>query len=247
MTVEFTINGVKATAENEESLLEVIRRYGFEVPSLCHHQELKPYGSCRVCLVAVKDKRGRTKVTTSCNYQVQDGIEVTTDSEEIRRNRAMVIELMLAEAPEAEALKKLGAEYGVKASRFAREEEAQQMEEERDGCILCGLCVRTCKEIVEVSALDFNGRGDKRNVGAPYMETPQNCIACGACAYVCPTDCIGFEEVDGVRKLKKWKRELPLAKDEQGRPFAPKFQLHYFTEKVGLDKDFFKKGGPGSR
>ncbi|MBN2342538.1 MAG: (2Fe-2S)-binding protein [Deltaproteobacteria bacterium] len=245
MTVEFTINGVNVEAAEGESLLEVIRRYGFEVPSLCHHHAVEPYGACRVCLVAVTDKRGRTKLTTSCNYQVASGIAVQTESEEIRRNRALVIELMLAEAPDAEPLKKLGAEYGVLKSRLAREE--SKVVEDRDGCILCGLCVRVCTEVVEVSALNFTGRGDKRNVGTPYMETPQNCIACGACAYVCPTNCIGFVEEDGMRKLKKWKRELPMAKGEDGRAVAPKFQLNHFIEKAGLPKDFYKKGGPGSR
>jgi len=99
---------------------------------------------------------------------------------------------------------------------------------------------------VEVNALSFQGRGDRRGVGAPYLEAPQNCIACGACAWVCPTNCIGFVEEDGMRKLPKWKRELPLAKDAAGRPFAPKFQLHHFSEKLGLPADFYKKA-PGDR
>ncbi|MBN2530500.1 MAG: (2Fe-2S)-binding protein [Deltaproteobacteria bacterium] len=244
MTVEITINGVKAKAEKGESLLEVIRKYGFVVPSLCHHHAVEPCGSCRVCLVSVTDN-GRTKLAASCNYKVREGLDVTTDSEEIRRNRAMVLELMLAES-NAPQVQKLAAEYGVTSSRFSTEE-TKALAAERDGCILCGLCVRVCEEVVEVAALNFEGRGDKRDVGTPYQEAPQNCIACGACAYVCPTDCIGFVEEDGVRKLKKWKRELPMAKDPSGRPIAPQFQLYYFTQKAGLPADFYKKGGPGSR
>lgn len=244
MTVKFTINGVQVEAKKGENVIDVARRYGFEVPSLCHHEAIKPYGACRVCLVEIK-KGGRKKMTTCCNYEVLDGIEVTTDNEDIRRNRKLVIELIAAEAPDAPAVKKLAEEYGVGKSRFARDE--GDVNEERDGCILCGLCVRVCEEIVEVSALAFGGRGDKRTVGGPYMEAPQNCIACGACAYVCPTDCIGFVEEDGMRKLKKWKRELPLAKGENGLPIAPKFQLNHFIQKAGLPKDFYKKGGPGDR
>ena len=243
MTVKFTINGVQVEAEKGESVIDVARRYGFEVPSLCHHHAVTPYGACRVCLVEIT-KGGRKKMTTSCNYEVLDGIEVVTDSEAIAKHRAMVLELILAEAPDAKPVQKLAAEYGVDVSRFKREE--GDVSEDRHDCILCGLCVRVCSEIVEVNALTFNGRGDKRGVGAPYLEAPQNCIACGACAWVCPTDCIGFVEEDGMRKLKKWNRELPLAKDENGKPFAPKFQLHYFSEKVGLPKDFYKKA-PGER
>ena len=243
MTVKFKINGVDVEAEKGDNVIDVARRYGFDIPSLCHHEAIKPYGACRVCLVEIA-KGGRKKMTTCCNYEVLDGIEVVTDNEDIRRNRAMVLELILGEAPNAEPIKKLAAEYGVTKSRFAREKSG--LTEERDGCILCGLCVRACNEIVEVNALTFKGRGDKRDVATPYMEEPQNCIACGACSFVCPTDCIGFVEEDGMRKVKKWKRELPLAKDENGRPFAPKFQLHYFTEKLGLAKDLYKKA-PGSR
>ncbi|MCK9464201.1 MAG: 4Fe-4S dicluster domain-containing protein, partial [Proteobacteria bacterium] len=108
-------------------------------------------------------------------------------------------------------------------------------------------CVRVCSEIVEANALTFNGRGEKRGVGAPYLEQPQACIACGACAWVCPTGCIGFVEEDGMRKVLKWKRELPMAKDEQGRPFAPQFQLHHFKQRAkAIKADFYKKA-PGDR
>jgi NADH dehydrogenase/NADH:ubiquinone oxidoreductase subunit G len=246
MTIKFVINGVAVEAQEGEYLLDVIRKYGFEVPSFCHHQAVAPIGACRVCLVSIKEANGRQKLATSCNYKVQEGIEVSTDNEEIKRNRAMVVELMLAEAPDVPELKQLGATLGVFESRFAKKED-DEIEKQRDGCILCGLCVRVCDEVVEVNALNFKGRGDKREVGTPYMESPQNCIACGACAYVCPTNCIEFVEEDNMRKVKKWNRELPLAKDEAGRPFAPEFQLEYFVKKAALAKDFYKKGGPGNR
>ncbi|MCP4675053.1 MAG: 4Fe-4S dicluster domain-containing protein, partial [Deltaproteobacteria bacterium] len=218
------------------------RRYGIEVPSLCHHEAVTPYGACRVCLVEI-DKGGRKKITTSCNYEVLEGIEVQTDTPEIRSHRATVLELILAEAPGSETIRKLAAEYGVEKPRFLREEDSDK---KRDNCILCGLCARVCAEIVEVNALTFKGRGDSRQMGPPFLEEPQNCIACGACAWVCPTDCIGFEEKDGVRKVLRWGRELPIEKDENGQPIAPKFQLYQFTKRAGLPKDFYKKA-PGAR
>jgi NAD-dependent dihydropyrimidine dehydrogenase PreA subunit len=106
--------------------------------------------------------------------------------------------------------------------------------------------VRVCDEIVGVHALTFNGRGDKKGVGGPFLEEPKSCIACGACAWVCPTDCIGFVEEDGLRKVVRWGRELPLEKDENGRAFAPKFQLYHFCKVTGISQDFYKRA-PGDR
>ncbi len=242
MTVKFEIDGVPVEAEQGDNVLDTARRYGFEIPSLCHHEAVTPYGACRLCLVEIT-KGKRKKITTSCNYEVLDDIEVVTDSPEIRKHRAMVLELLLGEAPDNPRIKELAAGYGVRKSRFARESDAE-MHAERDGCILCGLCVRVCSEIVGVDALCFSGRGDDRNVGGPYMEDPQACIACGACAWACPTDCIGFVEEDGMRKVLKWKRELPMEYDDNGRPIAPKFQLHHFQQIAGLPEDFYSKSPP---
>lgn len=242
MTINFSVNGVQVEAGEGENLIDVARRYGFEIPSLCHHEAVTPYGACRLCLVEVV-KGGRKKITTSCNYEVLNGIEVTTDSPEIRKHRAMVIELILAEAPENKYIQDLAAEYGVGKSRFAREEDVSQ---KRDDCILCGLCSRVCSQIVEVDALSFKGRGDNRTIGTPFGEQPKTCIACGACAWVCPTKCIGFVEENGLRKVQRWGRELPLAKDASGRPFAPQFQLHHFRTVAKLENDFYKKA-PGDR
>jgi bidirectional [NiFe] hydrogenase diaphorase subunit len=241
-TITFTINGRWVKAEPGDNVLNVAKEYGFDVPSLCHHQAVTAYGACRVCLVEIT-KGGRKKLTTSCNYEVLNGIEVKTDSEEIRKHRATVLELILAEAPGSERVQKLAAEYGVDSSRFKRETD---VEKHKDDCMLCGLCVRVCEEIVGVAALSFNGRGDKKGVGGPYMEEPKACIACGACAWVCPTNCIGFVEEDGMRKVLKWGRALPLEKDAAGRPFAPKYQLFHFTKMTGISPEFYKKA-PGDR
>lgn len=242
MNIEFTINDVSVEAKEGENVLDTARRYGFEIPSLCHHEAVTPYGACRLCLVEIS-KGGRKKITTSCNYEVLKGISVQTDSPEIRRHRAMVLELILAEAPDNERIKRLAAEYGVAKSRFARAKDAEQ---EREGCILCGLCTRVCSEIVGVNALTFNRRGYKRSVGTPFLEEPKTCIACGACAWACPTKCIEFKEENGVRKVVRWKRELPLAADASGRKFAPKFQLYHFSKIAELAKDLYNKA-PGDR
>ena len=109
--VEFTIDGKTITAERERSLLNVARENGFDIPSLCHHEAVGAYGACRLCLVEVK-KGKRTKLTTSCNYPVLPGIEVTTDSERIRKHRMMVIELLLPRAPRAPKVLAIAKQLG---------------------------------------------------------------------------------------------------------------------------------------
>jgi bidirectional [NiFe] hydrogenase diaphorase subunit len=239
MTLKHRINGVEVEAEAGASLLDTIRRHGFEVPSLCHHEAVTPYGACRLCLVEVT-KGGRKKITTSCNYEVLSGIEVATDTPEIRRHRAMVLELLLAEAPDNAHLRALAEKYGVGSSRFERESDAA-IHAERGGCILCGLCVRVCAEIVGVSALCFSGRGDKRGVGGPYMQDPQACIACGACAYVCPTGAVSVRDQDGVRRIDKWHVESELARCTQcGRSTSPRKHVERLEKKTSLPSYIFE-------
>ena len=233
--VTLTINGKKVSGLEGESLLDVIRREGYEVPSLCHHPAVKPYGACRLCLVEVT-KKGWTKLTTSCNYPLMEGIEIATESENIRKNRRMVIELLMARSPNSPAIKALAKEYGIEECRF------EETEFEPDNCILCGLCARVCKEVVGVDALGFSQRGATRYVSAPYKEEPDNCIACGACVYVCPTNCVGLVQMVEKRKILRWKRDLEMQVCEVCKvPYAPKFQLEYFKKLAKLPDDFYNK------
>jgi len=91
----------------------------------------------------------------------------------------MVLELLIAHAPDAEPLKRLAERYGVEPKRFAR------VEYPRD-CILCGLCERVCRDVVGVSAISMAGRGSRRRVEHPFGD-PDLCIGCGACETLCPT------------------------------------------------------------
>ncbi len=204
MTVTLKIDGQEVTAQPGESLLEVARKNGAPVPSLCHHKHIAPYGACRVCLVEVT-KGGRTKITTSCNYDVQDGIEVRTDSEEIRRNRKLVLELLLPMAPESKTLKGLAKANGLETARF----DSNPPNGDRPDCVLCGLCTRVCNDVVGAHAITLTGRGDRKGVHVPYQErVSQDCIGCGACAAVCPTGAIEMEfvKVHVLRKRSASKR-----------------------------------------
>jgi NADH dehydrogenase/NADH:ubiquinone oxidoreductase subunit G len=126
------IDGKEVSASEGMTLLEAARSAGIEIPTLCHHDKLEPYGACRLCIVEIED-RGRTKIVVSCVYLAQNGLSVRTRSEKIDRIRKTILELLLAHAPDAVELQKLAEEYGADRDRF---------EKEPMFCIHCGLCVR---------------------------------------------------------------------------------------------------------
>jgi heterodisulfide reductase subunit A len=134
--IEFTINGVTIEAEEGSNVLPVALENGFEIPHLCYHDEVSPYGACRLCLVEVK-RGDRRRITASCTYPVQEGIQVFTDTEKVQRGRRMMVELMLARCPDRVVLQELASQMGIEKPRF----ELRQEE-----CILCGLCARVCRE-----------------------------------------------------------------------------------------------------
>ncbi len=157
-------------------------------------------------------------------------MEVKTDTERVINVRKLAIELLLARNPYHPTLKRIASELGIDESRF---------EENIKGCILCGQCVRTCREVVGVDAIGFRGRGITKEVATPFDEAPPDCIACGSCAFICPVNVIPMEEKGGVRKI--WNTEFPMAKCEKcGRYFAPQKQLDHFKKIANLSDDHFK-------
>jgi len=193
--VNVTIDGIKTEAEDRTPLLQVAQKVGVKIPTLCHHQLIEPYGVCRICMVEVH-MRSRVRMVTACNYPVTDGIEVFTQTDRVRRSRKMIIEWLLARCGQLPILNALAAEYGIVEPRFGRGD---------DTCILCGLCVRVCSDVVGANVLGFFNRGTTRYVGTPYDEPSDQCIACTACAQVCPTGCITVDD-----EAEQIRGELPL-------------------------------------
>lgn len=178
--VTLHIDGREVTAQEGTSLLDAAKSAGIKIPTLCHHEKLEPFGSCRLCIVEVED-RGWTKLVVSCVFPVASGIKVTTRSEKIDRIRKMIIELLMAHAPDAFELEKLGKEYGADPNRF---------EKEASFCIHCGLCVRYCAEIKKKNAVGFVDRGIRKEISFVPHIAAKECWDCKECFPLCPTEAL---------------------------------------------------------
>ena len=228
--VKIELNGQEIEVKEGATLLSIARERHVYIPTLCHNDALEPYGVCRMCLVEIEDK-GRMRVVTSCNYPAKEGLKVKTDTERVVSTRNVVIELLLARAPENEEIKRLAESYGIKGGR---------LELVNDDCILCGMCVRTCGEVVGVHALGFAQRGTERIPATPFLESSETCIGCGSCVYVCPTGYIKMRDENGKRYIENWKVELELSQCEKcGAYIAPKRQLDYIRNLADLPDDFY--------
>lgn len=183
--INFTINGKELQVEEGTTVLEAALEAGISIPTLCYHEELTPYGACRLCLVEIVGG-ARPGVQTSCLYKVTEGLEVKTETERVQKARKIVFELLLARCPQSEVVRNLAAEYGITETRIRRKQ--------TENCILCGLCVRVCAQVTGRHAVSFSDRGARRKVKTPFDKVSEKCIGCGACAYLCPTATIKVEE-----------------------------------------------------
>jgi NADH dehydrogenase/NADH:ubiquinone oxidoreductase subunit G len=183
--ITLEVDGRVLKAKENMTVLEVARDAGINIPTLCYHEALAPFGACRLCVVEIIS-RGRSKLLTACTYPAEEGLVVQTNSPKVLKARKMVIELLLARCPNVKVIQDLAREYGIEKPRFKKLKD--------DDCILCGLCTRICQERMGVSAVGFIGRGISREVDTPFGKPSDACLACGACASVCPTGAIKLED-----------------------------------------------------
>jgi bidirectional [NiFe] hydrogenase diaphorase subunit len=232
-TIRLEINGRVFQAQEGMTILDVAKREGIPIPTLCYHESLESVGACRLCLVEIthRDWKGWKGLVTACLYPVEEGLQVTTDNEEIHNTRKTLLDLLLARCPESDVIQKMAAEYGVTATSF-------QKNPIDTTCILCGLCVRVCA-VKGCNAISTAGRGIGKKIAIPFGQPPPDCIGCASCAHICPTGAIKYEDVGDVRKI--WGHTFKMVKCEScGRPIMPEKQLEYESEKSGLDPDYFK-------
>jgi NADH dehydrogenase/NADH:ubiquinone oxidoreductase subunit G len=236
MKIPIVIDGKDILVEKGTMLLAAARRAGIDIPALCFHDALQPYGSCRLCLVEVT-RGSRARLTTSCNYPVlREGETVSTCSEKVVRARRVIMELLLARCPGSKPVRETAERMGVSASRYPAPTPAGfgPTDEALVDCILCGLCVRACTEAIGASAIGFSERGPSRRVATPFLANSQACIGCGACAAVCPTGVIRLEDTpDGLRRIPFLHTQVPLRRCQRcGSFFGPEPQLDTLRIKV---------------
>lgn len=189
--VQLTIDGLPASVPEGTTVLEAASDLGIVIPTLCYHPGLTAYGACRICLVEVK-KGEKSSLEASCNLVASEGHVIETCSPRVLRARRMIMELLLASCPNSKTLQDMAASMGLNKVRFKIKN--------RD-CILCGLCVRYCKEQMQSGGIGFVGRGTSRRVATAFGAVPQECRNCGGCEWICPTcerACNADNLVDGL-------------------------------------------------
>ncbi|MBN1191147.1 MAG: (2Fe-2S)-binding protein [Dehalococcoidales bacterium] len=199
--ISLTINGQEVSARPGTTVFEAARAAGIYIPSLCYHPDLKPYGACRLCLVEIEGMRG---MPTSCTTPVSPGMKVHTETGAVNRVRRSVVEMLIADHPsdcltcssnQHCELQKVAAYLDMKEIRLPRKAPSFAVDDsnpffslDRNKCILCGICTRTCNEITCVGAIDMINRGYAMKVAtfgdAPLFESV--CQSCGECAARCP-------------------------------------------------------------
>ena len=242
--ITLTIDGKKITTVENSTILKAALENGIVIPTLCSHEGLSPLGNCRLCVVEVT-KNGRTKVVTSCNYRVEEGLTVTTASDTIKTIRKTIIELLAARSPNVKIVRELANEAGITNTRFTLENEK---------CILCGLCVHVCSEYIGAHAITFSSHGTSKEVAAPLYRSARDCIGCGACVEICPAQCItmqdstetgtyipqGKEDVGPARLIHNWNARVPWKTCKTcSNPFPPPSPVEYLDKGKTLPKNFF--------
>jgi bidirectional [NiFe] hydrogenase diaphorase subunit len=175
--IRMQIDGKEVVAEEGMTILEAALRAGISIPTLCYHEKLEPFGGCRLCMVEV-ESGGRTRLVVSCVYLAEDKLVVRTRSEKIDKIRKLILELLLAHAPDSPKLQELAAEYGADRNRF---------EKEASFCIHCGLCVRYCAEVKKKHAVGFVDRGIRKEICFIPEIAAKECPGCKECFELCPT------------------------------------------------------------
>ena len=218
------IDGRDFSARPEETILDVARQNKIFVPRLCELEGLSTVGACRLCLVEVK---GSNKLLPACVTQVEEGMEVTTDSERLAGYRKMIVELLFTERNHICSvcvsngnceLQFLAQKLGITHVHFPYRYPTEQVDASHDRfvidhnrCILCTRCVRVCDEIEGAHTWDVMGRGIDAKVVTDLNEpwgSSETCTSCGKCVHVCPTGAL-FEKGRAVSEMHKRRQFLP--------------------------------------
>jgi len=212
--VTLTINGREIQVPPGTTILEACKMNGIEIPTLCHDEDLRLAGSCRMCIVEAK---GRPLLVASCVTPAEQGMEIETESPAVVEARKVILELLLARHKlECHTCEKNGDcrlqdycyKYGVKDSRFAEGGSPKYpitdpnpfIERDYEKCIMCTRCVRACEEITVARAINVQGRGHNAKIATVFdgnlADSP--CVFCGQCVMVCPVGALSSKVSAGI-------------------------------------------------
>ncbi len=203
--IKLTIDGKEVKGKEGDTVLDVCRANNIDVPTLCFLEGLASVGACRMCVV---DIEGERRVNPACTYPARDGLVVRTNTEQLERYRRLMLELIFTErnhfcmfceqSGDCE-LQNLAYRYQMDNVRYPYTFPPLPLDSlnayvaiDHNRCILCGRCVRACREIVARHTLDFAKRGWKTMISADLDQSlgESTCISCGACVQACPTGAI---------------------------------------------------------
>lgn len=199
--ITFTLDGETVAAQNGETIWEVAKRVGTDIPHLCHSDEpgYRSDGNCRACMVEIDGER---VLAASCIRTPTEGMTVNSASERAEKSRKMVMELLLADQPDeahdqSSHLSDMAAAQDIVESRFPASEASVPlldashvaMKVNLDACIQCNLCVRACREVQVNEVIGMSGRGADSQITFDFDDPmgESSCVACGECVQACPT------------------------------------------------------------
>lgn len=214
--VNIKINNMPLSVPKGISILEAARMAGIEIPTLCYLKKINEIGACRICMVEVK---GARSLVTACVYPVNEGMEIFTNTERVRKSRKTTLELILSTHDRkclscvrsgTCELQQLCKEFGVDdETRFdganpvhEYDDSAIHMIRDNGKCILCRRCVAAC-QAQHISVIGANARGFDTHIGSAF-ERPLDsvaCVSCGQCIVNCPTGAI-YEKDDTAKVLE---------------------------------------------
>ena len=200
-----TINGRKLDVPEGQSVLECALEAGIYIPHLCHHPDLSEIGSCRLCVVSVA---GVPYPVPACTLKAEDGMVIETENAELAQARTLAMELLLAGHPEdcstcpkygncelqklTQYLNGAGTRIKRRVRGFAEQKPNPRIILDMNRCVLCGRCVRACRELGGAKVLRYQKKGTETYIGTLHDQLLEDagCLSCMACTAVCPTAAI---------------------------------------------------------